>query len=209
VNYNDVAIIVGNGTSRNVMDLAAMVRTMGDKRPRIYGCNALYREYESAGYIVPDYLVAIDDGIITEIESSTFPAKRVIIPPEDERWEPQELHIYDGEPSPAPRGNAGTVAMLAAIRNGAKTLLCIGFDSFLQDAKQSVSNLYDGTENYGPETRANVADNFGRVRYMAWIARTNPDIDFVFVYPEGMSAVPMGETNIFQSTFNNLMESGA
>jgi hypothetical protein len=205
VNYNDVAIIVGNGTSRKVMDLAAMVRTMGDKRPRIYGCNALYREYESAGYIVPDYLVAIDDGIITEIESSSFPAKRVIIPPEHERWEPQELHMTSGRP----RGNAGMAAMLAAIRNGAKTLLCVGFDSFLQDAKQSVSNLYDGTANYGPETRANVADNFGRVRYMAWIARTNSDIDFVFVYPEGMSAVPMGETNIFQSTFNNLMESGA
>lgn len=205
MNYSDVAIIVGNGTSRKVMDLAAMVRTMGDDRPRIYGCNALYREYESAGYIVPDYLVAIDDGIITEIESSSFPAKRVVVPPDDERWEPQELHMTSGL---APRGNAGVAAMLAAIRAGAKTLLCIGFDSFLQDAKQSVSNLYDGTANYGPETRANVADNFGRVRYMAWVARTNPDVDFVFVYPEGMNAVPMGETNIFQSTYNNLMESG-
>jgi hypothetical protein len=205
VNYNDVAIIVGNGTSRKVMDLAAMVRTMGDDRPRIYGCNALYREYESAGYIIPDYLVAIDEGIITEIESSSFPAKRVVVPPEDDRWEPKELHPRRWRP----RGNAGVAAMIAAIRNGAKILLCIGFDSFLQDAKQSVSNLYDGTANYGPETRANVADNFGRVRYMAWVARTNPDVDFVFVYPEGMNAVPIGETNVFQSTYNNLMESGA
>ena len=204
MNYADTAIIVGNGTSRKVMDLGAMVRTMGKDRPMIYGCNALYREFENSGYIVPDYLVAIDDGIIMEIESSGFPSARVIVPPEDDRWEPKELHPSGHRP----RGNAGVAAMVAAIRNGAKTLLCIGFDSFLQDGAQSVSNIYDGTFNYGPETRANVADNFGRVRYMAWVAKTNPNVDFVFVYPEGMNAVPIGETNVYQTTYNNLMGSG-
>lgn len=204
MNYSDTAIIVGNGTSRRVMDLGSMVRTMGSERPMIYGCNALYREFEMSGYIVPDYLVAIDNGIITEIESSSFPAARVIIPPENECWEPAELHPSGNRP----RGNAGMAAMQAAIRNGAKTLLCIGFDSFLQNGAQSVSNIYDGTFNYGPETRANVADNYGRVRYMAWVAKTNPTVDFVFVYPDGMNAVPIGEKNVYQTTYNNLMGSG-
>lgn len=197
----EVALVVGNGTSRKYVDLRMLVSSLGDERPVIYGCNAIYREFHPI-YDLPDYVVTIDDGAIAEIESSDFPSSRVIIPTEDERWEPEEMH-GDGL---RPRSNAGMCAMVEAIRRGAKTLLCIGFDSFLQDAEQSVSNLFDGTNNYGPETRASVYDNPNRVRFMAWFARKNHQVDFIFVYPDGMNAVPIGQPNTYQVTYEELTE---
>jgi len=177
-----------------------MVSLLGNDRPVIYGCNAIYREFHPI-FDLPDYVVAIDDGAITEIESSDFPSSRVIIPNENDRWEPAEMH---GD-HPRPRSNAGMCAMAEAVKRGTKTLLCIGFDSFLQDAEQSVSNLFDGTNNYGPETRASVYDNPNRVRYMAWFARKNPTVDFIFIYPDGMNAVPIGQPNTYQVTYEELL----
>lgn len=196
----EVALIIGNGTSRKSLDLLRMVSLLGENRPVIYGCNALYREY-SPSYELPDHLIAIDEGIIAEIKSYGFPNHRLVIPPEEERWEPAEMHGGGSRP----RSNAGMCAMSEAIKRGATTLLCVGFDSFLQDADQSVSNLFDDTINYGPETRASVYDNPNRVRFMAWFARKNPDVSFIFVYPEGMDAVPIGESNVYQTTYEELV----
>ena len=198
----EVALIVGNGTSRKDLDLLGMARALGEGKPVIYGCNALYREFRPI-YELPDYIVAIDSGAIAEVESSDFPASRVIVPSEEERWEPAELHPSGGRP----RSNAGMCAMVEAIRRGAKTLLCVGFDSFLSDAAQSTSNVFDGSTNYGPETRASVWDNPGRTRFMSYLASKNPDIDFIFIYPEGMGAVQMGERNIYQTTYQELARS--
>lgn len=196
---SEVALIVGNGTSRKSLDLLGMAKILGDSRPTIYGCNALYREF-APEYSMPDYLVAIDDGVIAEISSSDFPQSRLIVPPPDERWEPIELHPNLHRP----RSNAGVAAMIEAIRRGATTILCVGFDSFLRDGEQSLSNMFDGSQNYGPETRANIWDNPGRIRFMAYVAHKNPEIDFVFIYPEGMEAVPIGEKNVYQTTFEEL-----
>ena len=55
-----IAFIIGNGTSREHFDLQKL------RKGTVFGCNALYRVYE------PDYLVAIDDGIIDEINENPF-----------------------------------------------------------------------------------------------------------------------------------------
>jgi len=89
----NTAFIIGNGTSRKGFELTKL-KPYGT----IYGCNALYRDYFDNS--IPDFLVAIDDGIITEIEGSDFPSKRFIVPPMDERWEPAECNIG------RPRSNA-------------------------------------------------------------------------------------------------------
>ena len=75
-------------------------------------------------------------------------------------------------------------AILEAIKAGAKTIIGFGFDFLLRDDKQSVSNLYDGTINYGMETRASALDNPNRVRYMNYVMSKNPKIDFYFAFPE-------------------------
>ena len=152
----NTAFIIGNGTSRKGFDLTRL-KPYGT----IFGCNALYRDFPD--YSIPDYLVAIDDGIITEIEHCDFPSKRVIFPPVDERWEPAECNIG------RPRSNAGVNAMREAIKMGYNQLICLGFDFMIVNEKQSVSNIYHGTDNYGMDTRASAADNPGRIRYVQWL----------------------------------------
>ena len=49
--------LIGNGESRKDFNLD-LLKPHG----KIYGCNALYREFE------PDYLIAVDPKMIVEIE---------------------------------------------------------------------------------------------------------------------------------------------
>lgn len=184
------AFIVGNGTSREPIDLNGLVG-----QGKIYGCNALYRTFENY-----DCLVAIDDGMIKELTDNEVP--RVVIPPENERWE-------DARYSPTRRrGNAGMNAMSEAIKKGASKLYCLGFD-FLLTGDQSVSNLFDGSDNYGPETRARRADNFYRLQYLEWFMKDNDHVEFVFVLPKGQEFATIDANNVngiyvddFKTKFN-------
>jgi hypothetical protein len=160
-----VAIIVGNGTSRSAIDLNTLVG-----QGTIYGCNALYRDFKDY-----DHLVAIDDGMIEEIKDDP----KAIIPPVDERYESSEY-----SPFARRRSNAGMNAMYEAVKSGHDILYCLGFD-FLLEGDISVDNVYKDTSNYGPETKANVADNYNRVKYLEWFINRFPHIQFVFVMPDG------------------------
>ena len=179
------AYVIGNGVSRAGFDLLLL-----KGKGVVFGCNALYRDFQrsSPKYVLPDYLVAIDDPIITEIESSDFPSSRVIIPPEKEKWEPVELHwgraaTDDWNPM-RPRSNAGINAMIEAIKKGAETIYVLGFDSLVVTEGNALSNLYDGTDCYGLDTRANLQDTRNRMTYLGWLLEQNPKVNFVFCYPK-------------------------
>ena len=187
------AFIIGNGTTRKGFDLTKL-KPYGT----VFGCNALYRDYPDRSF--PDFLVSIDDGIIAEIESSDFPSRRFIVPPIDERWEPAECNVG------RPRSNAGINAMREAIKMEYDQLICLGFDFMIQDTKQSVSNVYDGTDNYGMEVRARAEDNPGRVRYLQWVTKTNPDVDFIFIFPDGVTVSTLQGKNVFINSYENLLK---
>jgi hypothetical protein len=189
----NTAFIIGNGTSRKGFDLTRL-KPYGT----VIGCNALYRDYPD--FSLPDFLVSIDDGIIAEITASDFPKDRFIVPPMDERWEPAECNIG------RPRSNAGVNAMREAIKMGHNQLICLGFDFLIADRDQSVSNVYDGTNNYGMEVRANANDNPGRINYVAWLTRTNPDVDFIFIFPDGLTINAISGKNVFVNSFENLLK---
>ena len=55
------AFVLGNGVSRQAVDLNRL-KSLG----KIYGCNALYRDF------TPDILVATDKPIATEIQNSGY-----------------------------------------------------------------------------------------------------------------------------------------
>ena len=166
------AFIIGNGPSRKNFDLK-LLKGNGT----IFGCNALYRDYPK--FDIPDFLVAIDDDIIEEIQSSKFPKDRVIIPPEDERHEDADYNPYARL-----RSNAGVNAMFEAIKLGYRELYCLGFDFMLKSPQRSLGNIYDGTNAYGPETRSRYVDNMNRVKYMQFIANKYRYVQFKFVVPQ-------------------------
>jgi len=192
-----IAFVIGNGTSRLGFNLRQLIG-LG----QIYGCNALYREY-APNYDLPDYLIAIDDGMIEEIQNSDFPKNRFIIPPLSERWEPKECNPNQ------PRSNAGINAMIEAIRHGATIVIGLGFDFMLNDVGQSVSNAFDGTINYDPKNRARYEDNSGRVRYLNWLVSNNPTVDFLLCYEyqadNMLRRMPSFNSNISTITYKQLL----
>ena len=58
---NSVAFVLGNGTSRSVIEPESLLE-LGT----VYGCNALYRTFS------PDYLIAVDVKMILELSKSGY-----------------------------------------------------------------------------------------------------------------------------------------
>lgn len=183
MNLMTKAFIIGNGVTRRAVDLRTL-KQFGT----IFGCNALYRDFIPV-YDVPDYLVSIDSAMIAEIRASDFPEDRFIVPPMDEQFEPMEVNVL------RPRSNAGINAMREAIKMGFDDLVCLGFDFLAVEPNTALSNLYDGTNAYGPETRANIMDTRNRFGYLAWMLEKNPNVNFTFSFPRG--------TNIYEAVSRN------
>ena len=184
------AFIIGNGKSREDFDLEQL-RPYGE----IYGCNALYRNFE------PDWLVAIDEAITKEIQESDFPQDKFIHPIYEEQFEHPEFN-----PFTRLRSNAGMNAMIEALKRGKRELICLGFDFIIND-KLSVSNLYDGTNAYGPETRTSIADNVRRVKYLDWFATKNNVAQFRMILPrqKNIAVHKMNSANIRGMFIDELM----
>tara|TARA_Y100000593_G_C4274524_1_gene319290 strand:- start:849 stop:1463 length:615 start_codon:yes stop_codon:yes gene_type:complete len=180
------AFIIGNGKSRSEFDLSLL-----KDKGVMFGCNALYRDYYHQ-HNLPDYLIAIDEKIITEIEHSDFPSKRFLEPPEDEKWEPVELHwgraVNDDWNPARPRSNTGINAILEAEKLGHKDMWLFGMDFLVVQSTIATSNIYDGTNGYEPETRASLEDTRNRLQYLGWILENKPELNFIFCYPETVIA---------------------
>jgi hypothetical protein len=89
---------------------------------------------------------------------------------------------------------------------GHDQLICLGFDFLIQEGNQFLSNMYDGTDNYGPETRANANDNPGRVNYLQWLVRKHPDVDFIFIVPDTDKIVDIFGENAYFNTYEKLLK---
>jgi len=183
---NHIAIIIGNGKSREEINLESLVG-----QGAIFGCNALYRDFD--GY---DYLVAIDERMINEI---TVTEKRItgqtIFPPEQERY----------EETTGRRNNAGMVAMREAIKQGHTMLYCLGFD-FILEGQDSISNVYKDSKNYEPHTQSNIEDNYNRIKYLEWFSDQYPEVKFVFVIPDNIKTKPIDSPNIIGLTISKFLE---
>jgi len=178
---NKAAFIVGNGVSRNSIDLNDLVG-----QAPIYGCNALYRDFDKW-----DYLVSIDQGMVQEIRNAQglYGNGIVIVPPEEQHYEPREYSPHRR------RNNAGMVAMDTAIKRGFNVLYLLGID-FVLKGDISTDNVYKNTYNYGPETHATQDDNFYRMKYFEWFVRKNNDVKFIFVIPEDYRVRAIDSDNV-------------
>lgn len=185
------AFIIGNGKSREDFDLEQL-RPYGT----IYGCNALYRDFE------PDWLIAIDEAITKEIQDSEFPKNKFIHPVYEEQFEHPEFN-----PFTRLRSNAGMNAMMEALKHGKRELICLGFD-FVINNELSISNLYDGSNAYGPETRTAVQDNIRRVKYLDWFANKNDVSTIRMILPKHkkLNVHKMNSKNIRGMFIDDLMK---
>jgi hypothetical protein len=96
--------------------------------------------------------------------------------------------------------------MREAIKMEYNQIICLGFDFLIQDGNQLLSNIYDGTDNYGADTRASAGDNPGRVNYLQWLVRKHPEVDFIFIFPNDLKINPVYGKNVFINTFENLLK---
>ena len=127
-----IAFVLGNGKSRLAVDLNSL-RPHG----KIYGCNALYRDF------TPDVLVATDPEISREIQESGYSLKN-----EFHTRKPLndlgaiQLSRYNGYSS-------GPNALHLAIKQGGIKIFLLGFDlDSPEDGR--FNNVYAGTECYKP-----------------------------------------------------------
>jgi hypothetical protein len=127
------AFVLGNGISRLLVE-PSVLKTHG----KIYGCNALYRDF------VPDVLIATDRPIATEIQNSGYAKTHVFytrrpLTDSGARRVPEAYFGY----------SSGPLASAIAAQDGHKKIFLLGFDMGPTESKQ-FNNIYAGTEFYKP-----------------------------------------------------------
>jgi hypothetical protein len=134
--HSDLAFVLGNGRSRLNADLDK-IKNIGT----IFGCNALYREFD------PDHLIAVDVKMINEIIQAgynkdhsvwTNPNKGII--------NKANINLF----SPHKGWSSGPTALWFAATQGYKKIYILGFD--YQGISGKFNNVYANTYNYKKST---------------------------------------------------------
>lgn len=123
------AFVLGNGRSR----LAASLTEI-KQHGRIYGCNALYRDFK------PHVLVATDPGITAEIEASGYPIDNIFYTRKPNTQLGSRLITKHFGFS------SGPIAAKLAADAGHGVVFLLGFD--LQGSGGLQNNVYASTDNY-------------------------------------------------------------
>lgn len=131
-NNNNIAFVLGNGRSRLNADLNVL-KNYGT----IYGCNALYREFE------PDHLIAVDVKMVNEIISSGYhKTHSVWTNPNKGVSTKDNVNFF----SPHKGWSSGPTALWFAAQQGYKKIYILGFD--YQGVAGKFNNVYADTFNY-------------------------------------------------------------
>lgn len=120
----------------------------------IYGCNALYREFE------PDFLIAVDVKMVNEIVNAGYQRTHSVwTNPNKGIVNKQGLNFFN----PHKGWSSGPTALHFAASNGHKEIYFFGFDYQGTDGK--FNNVYADTFNYKKST--DTATYFGN-----WLSQT-------------------------------------
>lgn len=171
-----VAFVLGNGVSRLAVDLDQL-RSLG----RIYGCNALYREF------APDVLISTDKGIAHTIQNSGYAIQHLMytrkpLPGLGARPVPQAYYGF----------SSGPIAVALAAMSQPIAVYLIGFDMG-PAANNRFNNVYADTEFYR-KSSANPTFTGNWVRQIVQICRDFPAVSFHRVMGDTTAAVPEFES---------------
>jgi len=150
---HNAAFVLGNGTSR----LQLKLETLKGKGT-IYGCNALYREFE------PDYLIAVDTKMVNEIIASGYQnMHQVWTNPNKGITSKSNVNFF----SPHKGWSSGPTALWMACNQKYANIYIFGFD--YQGIEGKFNNVYADTFNY--KKSADTATFFGN-----WLSQTEKTI---------------------------------
>ena len=138
-----IAFVIGNGTSRKPIDLNQL-KTFG----KIYACNAVYREMN------PDYLIAVDSKMITEINRSQYRINHEVWTNPNKLY--KGFHKFNYFKEPLGWSSGPTALWLASNHKeydphiDHNHIFILGFD--YRGSGGLINNLYADTENYKKST---------------------------------------------------------
>jgi hypothetical protein len=166
------AFVLGNGLSRLSVDLHKL-KTCG----KIYGCNALYREF------APDVLVSTDKGIAGTIQNSGYAHDHLMytrrpLPGLGARTVPQSYFGF----------SSGPIAVGIAALDRHLAVYLIGFDMG-PTASNKFNNVYADTEFYKKSSSLpTFTGNW--TRQLVTICRDFPDTSFHRVMGDTTASIP-------------------
>ena len=191
------AFVLGNGISRQQIDLN-LLKTLG----RVYGCNAIYREFE------PDVLISTDMPISDRIQHEGYGKEHVHytrkpLPASGSRRIAQQYFGY----------SSGPVAVGQAALDGARAVYLIGFDMGPSRVGR-FNNIYADTEFY-KKSSANPTYTGNWVRQLKQIAKDHSKVSFFRIVGDSTAQISelLGVANMthmpiadFQNRINNTKE---
>lgn len=158
-----LAFVVGNGISRKNVDLSRL-----KKWGKVYGCNALYREFE------PDVLVATDRPISEQIQHSGYSLAHCFYTRKPMLGRgalpiPDEIRTY----------SSGPAAVGLAAQDGNRLIYMLGFDMGPSESGL-FNNVYADTEFY-KTSKANPTYTGNWTRQIVEIAKKYSKVEFIRV----------------------------
>jgi hypothetical protein len=126
------AFVLGNGTSRTSID-----HTQLKLKGTVYGCNALYREFD------PDFLIAVDTKMILEINSESYQHGHSVWTNPNRSFNGMNGFNFF---NPSKGWSSGPTALWLASTHDTQDIYIFGFD--YQGIDDKINNIYADTPNY-------------------------------------------------------------
>lgn len=160
-----LAFVLGNGRSRleiNPNDL--------EKKGKVYGCNAIYRDF------LPDYLIAVDPKMVVELNANKVQMATQVWTNKNSRFkEIENLNFFE----PSKGWSSGPTALWLASKQKNLRIYILGFDYKGIDNK-FFNNVYSDTKNYRRSTDpATYHGNWSRQTEN--VIKEHPDIEYIRV----------------------------
>jgi hypothetical protein len=162
---HNYGFVVGNGTSRQTIDLTQL-----KEQGKIYGCNALYREFE------PDFLVAVDVKMINEIQQTGWQLEHSVWTNPNKAYRQYTGFNYF---QPSKGWSSGPTALWLATQQlpTHDKIFILGFDYAGLENGKLVNNIYAGTNNYKKTTET--ATYYGNwLKQTCQVIKENKKIQF-------------------------------
>jgi hypothetical protein len=160
-----LAFVLGNGRSRLGIDPNQL-----EKKGKVYGCNAIYRDF------LPDYLIAVDPKMVIEIDKNKIQNTTQVWTNRNSRFkEIENLNFFE----PSKGWSSGPTALWLASKHENLKIYILGFD-YKGINGNFFNNVYADTYNYRRSTDpATYHGNWSR--QTETVIKDHPNIEYIRV----------------------------